>query len=179
MDQQVIEDAGHVHINMTDHVRETLREEPSFTTRAQAYKEAEEQGWNLRKTGMMYWSLQRLGIAEEAVFDPTGKHEYEEGIYRNWINSTPLRTLTRTDEKGEEHTVGRYPAYTSDGKGVKASDSDEGLQVWHNYLFSRAIGHVRRSLTPMAKMGGDVVAEAQAYCDRIMAMAQGLAEAME
>jgi len=171
-----IEELGTVTIDVRDAVQETLSEEPDFETVRDAYQEAIDKGWTARKASRLYFTKQRMGAVAETVFDPTSKTELMEGVYHRFLSRSPLMDLTKQNAEGEEQVIGRVKMNPGNGQQIVDGASADGTAAARNQLYTQVQGWVRRLLCRMMKNGCDPVEEAQAFCDRVMRMAQELAD---
>ena len=163
-------------IDLGDWEEEVEEADPEFTNVESAYAEGADRGATVRQVSREYFIRQKQGRVEEDVFDPTGKTELGEGIYRRFLHKSPVRKYVRTNAAGEERVVGRYRGFpASDGDGITKAHSARGMQSTRNYLHNVIPGHIRRCFCLLAANGKDLKAEAEQLCAEIREMAQGLA----
>lgn len=173
-----VEEFGKIEIDVTEWVKETVKEEPSFTTPEEAHFEGRDKGWSARKSGQMYHTKQRMDENVEQFFDLVDNAEFAEGVHHKFLRRKPMETLTKTvmGEDGEPRQVaiGQYQAVVFDGTYILDSATDDASENMRNRMYTNYIGGVRRGLTLLKKNGCDVEAELEEFIRRLWEACEAL-----
>jgi len=162
-------------IDITDWAEETDAHDPKFRDVHSAYAEGADRGMTVRALSRIAYIQQERSLLDEQIFDPTGKHELGEGVYRTFRGKSPVASLMRENPSGESEAIAQYKEYqSSESDGIVLGDSEAGTEAAKHYLHKYCVSHVRRSLARIAANDGDVLGEAEELCEEIMTVARML-----
>lgn len=157
LERMALARADVVIIDVGDWAEETELAGLRFLDVRDAYEKGAAGHLSAKKLSRLYFMRQKQGDVEELVFDPTGKTEFAEGVYRVFIRESPMEALMGRDADGHEVIVGYAKSFpNAPQKQLVDGSSADGTQAALNYLFGACMGHIKQCVVRLGLNGEDV-----------------------